>query len=171
MTLQIKMPAELVDPELEARWTTRRAARETKILQAILRRFIERPDPIVVEDFIRAFPDRAPDETRAALTSLDKDDLTVSSLGRDALLGFAANQWLELTDDPASMLVIGPAEFDRKAEVQIPLPRRQQVVLDSEALYHGGYHPGSRRGTRSSSASRAAPRSSAGSRASSRNRQ
>ena len=66
MTLQIKMAAELVDPELEARWTTRRAARETKILQAILRRFIERPDPIVVEDFIRAFPDRAPDETRAA---------------------------------------------------------------------------------------------------------
>ena len=26
MTLQIKMAAELVDPELEARWTTRRAA-------------------------------------------------------------------------------------------------------------------------------------------------
>ncbi len=82
MTLQIKTAAELVDPELEARWTARRAARETKILQAILRRFIERPDPIVVEDFIRAFPDRAPDETRAALTSLDKDDLIQVRDGR-----------------------------------------------------------------------------------------
>ncbi len=31
MTLQIKTAAELVDPELEARWTTRCAARETEI--------------------------------------------------------------------------------------------------------------------------------------------
>jgi hypothetical protein len=45
MTFQIKTAAELVDPELEARWTTRRAARETRILQAILRTFVERPEP------------------------------------------------------------------------------------------------------------------------------
>ena len=31
--------------------------------------------------------------------------------------------WLELTDDPASMLVIRPAEFDRKGGIRIPLPR------------------------------------------------
>src|SRR5439155_46191 len=75
MTLQIKTAAELVDPELEARWTARRAARETEVLQAILRGFVARPDSIVVEEIIRAFPDRAPDETRAALTRLDEDDL------------------------------------------------------------------------------------------------
>src|SRR6266849_7797778 len=75
MTFQIKTAAELVDPVLEARWTTRRAARETQILQAILRAFVERPDPIVVEQFIRAFPEQAPDETRAALARLDEDDL------------------------------------------------------------------------------------------------
>ena len=75
MTLQIKTAAELVDPELEARWTTRRVARETEILQAILRAFVERPDPIVVEEFIRAFPERAPDDTRAVMTRLDEDDL------------------------------------------------------------------------------------------------
>ncbi len=75
MTLQIKTAAELVDPELEARWTARRAARETEVLQAILRTFVVRPDPIVVEEFIRAFPERAPDDTRAALTRLDEDDL------------------------------------------------------------------------------------------------
>ncbi len=82
MTLQIKSAEELVDPELEARWTTRRAARETEILQAILRAFVERPDPIVVEEIIRAFPERAPDETRAALTSLDEDDLIQIRDGR-----------------------------------------------------------------------------------------
>ncbi len=82
MTLQIKTAEELVDPELEARWTTRRAARETEVLQAILRTFVERPDPIVVEQFIRAFPEQAPDETRAALTRLDEDDLIQIRDGR-----------------------------------------------------------------------------------------
>jgi len=82
MTFQIKTAAELVDPVLEARWTTRRAARETQILQAILRAFVERPDPIVVEQFIRAFPEQAPDETRAALTRLDEDDLIQIRDGR-----------------------------------------------------------------------------------------
>ena len=80
--MQIRTAADLVDPELEARWNTRRAARETEILQAILRMLVERPDPIVVEEFIRAFPKRAPDETRAALTSLDEDDLIQIRDGR-----------------------------------------------------------------------------------------
>jgi hypothetical protein len=82
MTLQIKTAPELVDPALEARWTTRRLARKTDILQAILRAFVERPDPIVVEEFIRAFPERAPDDTRAALTRLDEDDLIEIRDGR-----------------------------------------------------------------------------------------
>ncbi len=43
MTLEIRTAAELIDPELEARWTTRRAARETEVLQQILRAFVERP--------------------------------------------------------------------------------------------------------------------------------
>jgi alkylmercury lyase-like protein len=82
VTFEIRTAAELVDPELEARWTTRRAARETETLRAILRMFVERPDPIVVEEVIRAFPDRAPDETRAALTRLDEDDLIQIRDGR-----------------------------------------------------------------------------------------
>jgi hypothetical protein len=82
MTMQIKTAAELVDPELEARWTTRRLARETEILQAVLRRFVERPDPIEVEEFIRTFPEQASHEIRAALTSLDEDDLIQIRDGR-----------------------------------------------------------------------------------------
>ncbi len=35
----------------------------------------------------------------AAWTGQDVNDLTVSSLGRDAVLGFAPNEWVELTDD------------------------------------------------------------------------
>ena len=56
--------------------------------------------------------------------------------------GWIVRVWMELTDDPASVLVMRAAEFDRKGEIRIPLPRYQQVVVDSEALYHGGYHAG-----------------------------
>ncbi len=56
--------------------------------------------------------------------------------------GWVVRIWLELTDDPSSSLVVRPTEFDRKNEVQIKLPKFQQVVVDSEALYHGGYHTG-----------------------------
>ena len=33
-------------------------------------------------------------------------------------------------------------EFDKASEVQIPLPKFQQAVVDSQALYHGGFHHG-----------------------------
>ena len=56
--------------------------------------------------------------------------------------GWIVRVWMELTDDRASVLVVRPAEFDRKREVRIPLPRYQQVVVASEALYHSGYHAG-----------------------------
>src|SRR5690348_11195432 len=82
MALQIKTAAELVDPELEARWTARREGRESQILQAILRAFVERPNPIVVEEFTGAFPEGAPDDTRAALMRLDEDDLIQIRDGR-----------------------------------------------------------------------------------------
>jgi len=58
--------------------------------------------------------------------------------------GWVVRVWLELTDDPGSTLVVRPAEFDHKKERQVPLPRYRQVVIDSEALYHGGYHAGPR---------------------------
>jgi hypothetical protein len=82
MPLQIKTALELVDPELEARWTTRRAARETEILRAILRAFAERPDPVLIDEIVRAFPERVPDDVRAVLTKLDEDDLIQIRDGR-----------------------------------------------------------------------------------------
>jgi hypothetical protein len=48
--------------------------------------------------------------------------------------GWIVRVWMELTDDPASVLVMRPAEFDRKGEIRIPLPRYQQVIVDSEAV-------------------------------------
>ena len=106
MTLQIKTAAELVDPVLEARWTTRRVARETEVLQAILRAFVERPAPIVVEEFIEALPEQSRDHTRAALTKLHEDDLILIHDGRvDLAYPFSAA--------PTSFVVHLPGRGDR----------------------------------------------------------
>jgi hypothetical protein len=56
--------------------------------------------------------------------------------------GWAVRVWHELTDDSSSRLVVRPEEFDKRSEVQIPLPLHAQVVVDSQWLYHGGYHQG-----------------------------
>jgi hypothetical protein len=129
MTLQIKTAAELVDPALEARWTTRRVARETEILQVSLRAFLERPDPIVVEEIIRAFPERAPDDIRAALTRLDEDDLIQIRDGRvDLAYPFSAT--------PTSFVVYLSGRGDRYA----CLLRHRRVGRCSDARGVGA-HP------------------------------
>ncbi len=75
MTLEIKTADELVDPELEARWAVRRAAREGEILQQILRTFVDRGGPIAVEEVAAAFPDRPPAVIWDTLVTLDEEDL------------------------------------------------------------------------------------------------
>ena len=75
MALEIRTAAELTDPELEARWTTRRAARETAVLQQVLRAFVERPGPAGVEQIVAGFAEAPPDGIRADLARLDDDDL------------------------------------------------------------------------------------------------
>ena len=75
MALEIRTAAELSDPELEARWTTRRAARETAVLQQVLRAFVERPGPVEVEQIVAAFADGPSEGIRQDLARLDEDDL------------------------------------------------------------------------------------------------
>ena len=42
MALEIRTAAELIDPELKARWARRRAAGHAEVLQHVLREFVER---------------------------------------------------------------------------------------------------------------------------------
>ena len=56
--------------------------------------------------------------------------------------GWVVRLWLQLTDDPESALVLRPHQFDRANEVQVPLRKGTQVILDSEAIFHSGYHKG-----------------------------
>ncbi len=73
--LEIKTADELIDKDLEARWTARRAARQTKVFQRILRIFLDRGGPIRVEDIVAAFPDSPAEAVREALVGLNDDDL------------------------------------------------------------------------------------------------
>jgi hypothetical protein len=75
MALEIRTAAELSDAELEARWTARRAARETAVLQQVLRAFVERPGPVEVEEIVAAFADGPSEGIRQDLARLDEDDL------------------------------------------------------------------------------------------------
>ncbi len=75
MALEIRTAGELADPELEARWTTRRAARETAVLRQVLRAFVARPGSAEVEQIVAAFADGPPEGIREDLARLDADDL------------------------------------------------------------------------------------------------
>jgi len=56
--------------------------------------------------------------------------------------GWVVRLWLQLTDDPESALVLRRDQFDKNSEVQVPLRKGTQVIIDSEALFHSGYHKG-----------------------------
>jgi hypothetical protein len=73
--LEIKTAAELMTPELEARWAARRDERQSAVLQHILRTFLARGGPIPLDALVAAFPDWPPGALRELLTALDEQDL------------------------------------------------------------------------------------------------
>ena len=75
MGLEIKTAEELIDPALEARWGARRAARQTDVLQLILRTFVDRGGPIPVGAIVATFPDLPRDAVWETLITLDEEDL------------------------------------------------------------------------------------------------
>ncbi len=78
----IKTAEELIDPELEARWATRRAARQTDILQRILCLFVDQGGPIPVDAIAAAFTDLPRDAVWDTLVMLDEEDLIQVREGR-----------------------------------------------------------------------------------------
>lgn len=80
--LEIKTADELVDPELEARWALRRAARQADVLRHVLGAFAERPGPVSVDAVVAALTDRPPQAVRDSLSKMDEDDLIQLEDGR-----------------------------------------------------------------------------------------
>jgi hypothetical protein len=72
--LEIKTAAELieVDVDFQAR---RRAARQTPVLQAIYRIFLDRGGPVPIEEIVAALPGTPRSTLESDLDRLDEDDL------------------------------------------------------------------------------------------------
>jgi hypothetical protein len=56
--------------------------------------------------------------------------------------GRVVRAWLQLTDDPASSMILRTAKDARDTEVRIPLAKGTQFVVDSERMWHGVHHVG-----------------------------
>jgi hypothetical protein len=92
MALEIKTAAELIALDVEGRGVARRAARETKLLQRVLRAFVERAEPVRVDEILSAFADQPPESLLVALAQLDEDDLVRIDAGRvDLAYPFSAS--------------------------------------------------------------------------------
>ena len=78
MTFEIKAADDVASVELQARWATRRAAREDPVFGAVLRVFVEHGAPVTAVDVAHRLPGRSPTDLRAALARLDAADLIVS---------------------------------------------------------------------------------------------
>jgi len=75
MALEIRTAAELSDPELEARWTTRRAARGARRTRGGPAGGRRSPGPAEVEQIVAAFGDGPSEGIRQDLARLDESDL------------------------------------------------------------------------------------------------
>jgi hypothetical protein len=74
-TLEIRTADAFIAMDLEGRWKTRRAARETDLSRRILRTFVDRGGPIPVEEIVAASHEAPAEAIHQALVALDNDDL------------------------------------------------------------------------------------------------
>lgn len=89
--LEIKTAEELITPELEAEWAARRSARESPVLQHILRTFLAVGGPVSLEAVEAALPGYSRDALREHLTALDAQDLIqVGAAGVEIAYPFSA---------------------------------------------------------------------------------
>jgi hypothetical protein len=90
--LEIKTAAALIALDVEGRQAARRAARETELMRAVFRAFVEQPDPVQVEEITAAFPGRSPTMVLDDLAKLDEEDLIRIRAGRvDLAYPFSAS--------------------------------------------------------------------------------
>lgn len=79
--LEITTAEKIIDTEIE-RQVDRRAARETPVMQAIYRAFLDRGGPVPVDYVMAAVPGMSRDAVASRLVALDEDDLIQITDGR-----------------------------------------------------------------------------------------
>lgn len=56
--------------------------------------------------------------------------------------GWVVRAWLQLSDNPDSVMILREDKDDPSTEVRIPCPAGSQFVVDSQRLWHAVWHPG-----------------------------
>ncbi|MEI6729296.1 MAG: hypothetical protein WCK98_06670 [bacterium] len=82
-----------------------------------------------------------PNSLREAVWGLHLDDNNRLNPENE---GWIIRMWIELTDDPDSYMVLRDKELDQSTQVQIPMPKYSQLIVDSEYLFHGVWHGGTK---------------------------
>lgn len=92
MAFVIKTAAELITLDMEGRQADRRAARESRLMRTVFRAFVERTDPVRVEEIASAFGDQPADSVLEQLARLNEEDLIRMQDGRvDLAYPFSAS--------------------------------------------------------------------------------
>jgi len=74
-----------------------------------------------------------------ALYNLHQDDN--NRLNPDGT-GWVVRGFLNLTDDPDSMLILRADRFDSTGEIRLPLPAGSRLIVDTQRFWHAVWHPG-----------------------------
>lgn len=78
--------------DMEGRQAARRAARESRLMRAVFGAFVERTDPLWVEEIVAAFRDQPADSVLEQLARLNEEDLIRMQDGRvDLAYPFSAS--------------------------------------------------------------------------------
>ena len=56
--------------------------------------------------------------------------------------GWVVRGFLNLTDDPGSLLILRSDRFDPATEVRLPLPAGSRIVVDTQRFWHAVWHRG-----------------------------
>jgi len=74
-----------------------------------------------------------------AIYNLHQDDN--NRLNEDGT-GWVVRAYVELTDDPDSLLILREDRFDPATEIRIGLPVGARIVIDTQRFWHAVWHPG-----------------------------
>jgi hypothetical protein len=82
-----------------------------------------------------------PSEEGDAVSAMHPDD---NNRITEEGTGWVVRAWLQLTDNPDSVMIVRESKDDASTEHRIPLPAGAQFVLDSERLWHAVWHDASK---------------------------
>ncbi|MGO2747312.1 hypothetical protein [Microbacterium sp.] len=74
-----------------------------------------------------------------AVYNLHQDD---NNRLNDSGTGWVVRAWLNLTDDPDSLLILREDRFDPATEIRLPLAAGTRMVVDTQRFWHAVWHRG-----------------------------